>query len=224
MLDGHRALIASELPRRKFETELQITVGGLRADSGTYYTGRQRSVGVGKLSELQQAHKLGVVGGSHLISKRFDPTDPSRDEGTYVAVEARFTRPQWPQAMPGASVSLQLTGAFGNEHLDVLVDATWRTFQHLVDIAPVTTARAHWDQRRDDERSDPSGLPVHAFMLIDASNVAALGGAEAAAEHLEAFDWKSVRGDEQNGVVVQLGRRPEDITGDRLTRIRRLTP
>jgi hypothetical protein len=31
LLDAHRAVLASEFPRRKFETELRITVGGLRA-------------------------------------------------------------------------------------------------------------------------------------------------------------------------------------------------
>src|SRR5579862_9146652 len=59
MLDAHRRVLAAEFPRRKFETERRITVGGLRANMGTYYTGRDRPAGLAKLADLQEAHKLG---------------------------------------------------------------------------------------------------------------------------------------------------------------------
>jgi len=36
MLDAHRQVLASEFPRRKFETEFTTTIGGLRSDAGTY--------------------------------------------------------------------------------------------------------------------------------------------------------------------------------------------
>jgi hypothetical protein len=222
MLDAHREVLAAEFPRRKFETELRITVGGLRAHSGTYYTGRERQDGLAKLAELQQARKLGVVNGAHLISKTFDRDDHRRDEGTFVLVEASFTRPQWPAATPEATVSVQAYGPFGDHHLGMLVAAAWETFQHLVDAAPVATADAYWDSQRAELARPASGdPPVGAFMLIDAPVVTALGGATVAGERLEAFDWKPLGGDEQNGVLMQLGRRPEDTTGDRLARIRR---
>jgi hypothetical protein len=220
LLDAHRAILAAEFPRRKFETGLAITVGGLRADTGTYYTGSQRPEGFAKLAALQEAHKLGVVNGWHLISKRFDRDDHSRDESTYVNVEACFARPQWPEARSTARVSVQVYGPFGDRHLDLLVGAAWATFRHLVNAAPVRTANASWDSQDDQWLRAGDDWPVAAFMLIEGPVVGALGGGPSAAERLGAFGWEAVRGDERNGVVVQLGRRPEDTSGEHLARIR----
>lgn len=219
LLDAHRQVLAAEFPRRKFGTELKIAVGGLRADVGTYYTGRDRPQGLAKLAELQRAHKLGLVSGWHLISKTFDHDDHGRDERTAVCVEAWFSRPPRPEVTPQSLMSVQATGSFGDRNLDDLVAAAWRTFQLLVDVAPVASADVVWNNQRDDDLN-PDERPMAPFMMFGGSDVTKLGGAKNAAERLEAFDWNTVRGDESNGVVVQLGRRPEDTTGDRLNRIR----
>jgi len=219
-LDAHRAVLEAAFPRRKFETELCITVGGLRADSGSYFIGRDRGHGLSKLATLQETHKLGLVGGQHIITKTFDPDDHRRDEGTSVSIEARFTRPQWPEATPIASVSVHADGPFGAEHLDSLVTAAWQSFRHLVGVAPITKAYADWDSQSGAYHPPTDGPAVHAFMLLDARTVAGLGGSDAAIDRLGVIDWQSMNGDEANGLVVQLSRRPDDWTYDRVKDIR----
>jgi hypothetical protein len=212
MLDAHRQVLAAEFPRRKFETNLLLTVGGLRADGGTYYERKERDAGFTELAELQATGKLGVVNSRHWISKVSDFHDPGRDEGSAVSVEVRPRE-------GCATVSMSASGPFGDRHLATLVEAAWRSFQHLVDAAPVATANARWDSQWEQFLRPPGERGVGAFILVDQLTAQALGRGAAAAKRLGAFDWKAVRSDERNGLITQLGRRPEDTTGDRLAEI-----
>ena len=99
----------------------------------------------------------------------------------------------------------------------MLVAAAWEAFKHLVDVAPISSAYAHWDGQRDKfKHPKPGTPPVDAFMLIDEAVVSFYGGMTAAAERLEAFEWAAVRDDEHKGVIMQLGREPSDPAGDRI--------
>ena len=94
VLDAHREVLTAEFPRRKFETELKITVGGLRADNGSYYVGPDCSVGRFKLAELQEAHKLGLVSGGHMhrcMCKRKGRSATAISDGSSLPPGRRFS-------------------------------------------------------------------------------------------------------------------------------------
>lgn len=219
LLDAQRQILSVEFPRRKFETELQITVGGLRADKGTYYRGPQRADGITKLAALQAAHKLGLVEGAHLISKVFDPVDHSRNEGTYVSAHVSFSRPHWQTA--ASSISTSTTGAFGERHIAALMDAAWQTFIRLVEAASIVDAYGGWSDRTGDwDKPPPGEPPVAPFMVLTPQVVERLGGVSATARALAAFDVHPMRSDPTDGVAIRLGRQPGDMTDDRVAQLR----
>lgn len=222
VLRVHRAILAAEFPRRKFETELRITVGGLRATDGTYYNRREHGVGFAKLEELLQRQKLGLFGSWHFISKTVDWDTPGRNESSYVSVALDFTRPPWPEHPATARVYMSTADSFGERHLDQLVTAVWEAFTHLVDAAPVKSAVGVWEGQSTEGHPTINEIPVGAFMLVEPGAVVRLGGAEAVAGRLGALNWKAVQGSEDNGAVVQLGRRPEDTSSERIDQIRNL--
>ena len=219
LLDAQRQVLADEFPRRKFETELRITVGGHNADSGSYWTGRERVMGVARLEDLRDRHKLGLVGGSHLITKRFDRDNHAADESLYVSLEVRFTHPKLTERRPEASVFVGAQGTFGELHLPTVANAAWTVFERLVDIAPPASAIAHW-HGAGSEPDFHHERPVGAFMLLEPRVVERLGGAAAAAAALQAEGWNAVRGDERNGITVRLSRIPEDMPSERIEQVR----
>ncbi len=108
LLDAHRTVLAAEFPRRRFETELRVIVGELRADTGSYWTGPERKDGLAKLAALQDERKLGLAGGCYLITKVFDRDVRNRNEGSFVSVRASFGRPKRPEQTANSSVSVQV--------------------------------------------------------------------------------------------------------------------
>jgi len=219
LLDAQREILSVEFPRRKFETELQITVGGLRADQGTYYRGPQRAEGITRLAALQESHKLGLVEGAHLISRVFDPVDHSRDESTYVSAHVSFSRPHWKTA--ASSISTSTTGAFGERNNAALMDAAWQTFIRLVEAAPIDGAHGGWGDRTGDWGKPPPGEPpVAPFMVLTPHLVERLGGVSSTARALGAFDVHPMCSDPTYDVAIRLGSQPEDMTDDRVAQLR----
>lgn len=222
ILEAHRTILASEFPRRKFETELRITVGGLRAVDGTYYNRREHTAGFAKLEELLDRKKLGLFETWHFISKTVDRENPARGESSYVSVALDFARPQWPERPTTARASIRTDDSFGERHLDTLVVAFWDVFAYLADAAVVKFAVGVWGDQSTEGHPTINEIPVSAFMLVEPATSTRLGGSEAAAEQLGALSWKPVRGSEANGLAVQLGRRPEDTNSERMAQIREL--
>lgn len=221
LLATQRGILAAEFPRRRFETALSITVGGLRADKGTEYAGRLRPEGLAKLDALLQTRKLGVVKGGHGLGTVSDAGDHSGRESTSVGVWASFTRPHQPEAPCRVSVFVNLAGSLGERHAPALVDAAWHTFRLLVELAPIQAAYAYWDEQLNEYRKPaPGEAGVAAFLWLDAARASALGGGPRIAEMTSAFDWGGVGGAAENGVVLQLSRLPEDMDRARLEVLR----
>jgi hypothetical protein len=221
LFDVARAILATEFPRRKFDTHRRITVGGLKAHSGSYWTGAERHLGLAQLDELGGKRRLGFVEGGHVMSRKLGRTDGSDGADDYVSVSVRveFTRPV--SASPGALLHLGIVGGWG-PHTPNLIDAAWRAFCDLLDMAPVSTGRGYWDGARSVALQD-GDFPMGNVLYLPSTVVASFGGPEQAAHQVDAIDVHPVGGESQaNGLAVRLWQRPHDATAARQSELAEL--
>jgi hypothetical protein len=220
LLDASRQALAIEFPRRQFDTHRQITVGGLKAFKGSYWTGNERHLGLAQLDDLVRAQKLGFVGGAHLMSRKLGQIDGSPGSGEFLSsrVTVEFTRPDHPA---GARASIQSVGGGWEPHLGHFVDATWQVFCDLLDAAPVESGVGAWHIRW---LTVPEGrLRIGSLLFLPSPVVASFGGPEEAIGELGAIDDHPVGGDAaDNGLALRLWRDHGDVSPEREDELARL--
>jgi hypothetical protein len=220
LLDASREILAVEFPRRKFDTHRQITVGGLKAFTGTYWTGSERYLGIAKLNELASKHKLGFVEGGHLMSRKLGRVEGGAEfaESLSVSVRVEFTRPSQPA---GAWIDQQTRGAGWEAHQPRLIDATWQVFCELLDKAPVERAHGYWNSGRVDI---PDGeIRIGNLIFLPPHVIASFGGPDGASQELGAIDRHVVSGDaDNNGLALRLWRRSDEGAPERMQEVGRL--
>lgn len=214
LLDASRQSLAIEFPRRKFNTHRTITVGGLRAFKGSYWTGSERHLGLAQIDELLQRQKLGFVGDGHLMSRKLGPIDGSPGSGEFLSsgVTVEFTRPD---RQAGAQTSFQSVGSGWEPYLDRFVEATWQVFCDLLDMAPVASGVGCWNAHR--HTTIPAGrIAIGNLLYLPPNVLASLGGTDHATRELGAIDSHPVAGDAaRNGVAIRLWRNSDEGSPER---------
>jgi hypothetical protein len=219
---AERALRAIR-PRKKWDTDLGITVGSIRSTKvGQHYVGsRQMAEGVQKLNDLLASQRLGQY-------RRHHWTDELS-----VAIGVALSRdldgqPTRPIALTSVKLRSPATASWAGE----FSDAMFETFVATLNVSTPLTAWASWwgpeglnyhyewlsGMAASHERGEAIVPGTRAILHLPPAAVGELGGVDAVRRDAPVLDVREIPGQgDEAGVAVRLCRLPDELTEERLT-------
>ena len=214
-LEVARNALSVMRPRKKFDTDLGVTVGSFRSGKGgQYYIGpRNLALGLAKRDEYLAKERLCYYSRHHWAEEFTIDVGFALWTPTWVHGRVEFKEPE-PERWAGnwADAMFTLFVQIVSVAKPLVAYCSWRRdWRHF--------SRAHLDRvglAAALEEGKPMTPGTQTILYVPPADVAALGGSERACRDAPVLDAVEIRHGDGIGIAFRLCRVPEELTTERL--------